>query len=125
DQLGNAVAGVKALVRISLARLVRVGGDLPARDVDSLQPRFDHLDRLRARERPVGGQKIPVPQALPKLSGPELGKRVRDLNGGPEPDDIARLVGALDSGPARARFPFRGEVVGIHAATPVAKASKG
>ena len=43
--------GVKALVGVRPADEVRVRGDLPAREVDRLEPRLDHLHRLPARQR--------------------------------------------------------------------------
>ena len=61
DDVGDAVGRVEALVRVHLAGEVRVGGDLPAGEVDRLEAGLDLLDRLvagqraRARARPADG----------------------------------------------------------------------
>ena len=44
----HTVGGIQALVRIGLACEVRVCGDLPAAEVNRLEARLDHLDRLTA-----------------------------------------------------------------------------
>ena len=45
----HAVGGVQALVGIHLARVIGIGGDLPAAEVDGLQSRLDLLHGLVAR----------------------------------------------------------------------------
>src|SRR3989442_1735767 len=44
----DAVRGIQALVRVRLAREVRVCGNLPAAEIDRLEARLDHLNRLTA-----------------------------------------------------------------------------
>ena len=48
----RAVRRVKALIGVGVSREVRVGGDLPAAQVDRLQPGADLLDGLVAGGRP-------------------------------------------------------------------------
>ena len=52
---GARVRRVEALVGIGVPGEVRVGGDLPAGDVDRLRPGLDHLHRLAAGERAERG----------------------------------------------------------------------
>src|SRR5919107_245652 len=52
DQPRPAVGGIQALVRIHLAGQVGVRRNLPARQIDGLEPRLDLLHRLVARHSP-------------------------------------------------------------------------
>ena len=55
DERRGAVGRVEALVGVRVAGEVRVGGDLPAGEVDRLQPRLDHLHGLAAGHRAERG----------------------------------------------------------------------
>ncbi len=47
----HAVGRIKALIRIHLAGVVRIGRDLPAAEIDRLQAGLGHFDRLVAGQR--------------------------------------------------------------------------
>jgi hypothetical protein len=58
DHLRNRVGRVERLVRVGLPGQVPVGGDLPAGQVDGLQPRLHHLHRLVAGDRAERAHRI-------------------------------------------------------------------
>src|SRR3989442_4039449 len=62
----NAVRRVQTLIGIHLARIVRIGGDLPAAQIDRGQAGVDLLDRLVARQRAEGGHRILRPDEGPQ-----------------------------------------------------------
>ncbi len=76
----DAVHGVERLVGIHLARGVRVGRDLPARKIDSLEPGADILDRLVTRVGAEGRDEFFVRQQAPETRGAALGQGVRNLD---------------------------------------------
>jgi len=86
----NRVARIEALVGVRLAGEVRVGGHLPAAQIDGLEPGAHHLHRLRAghcAERPderSGAQQVPQP----------LGAETREGVLDPHRTAKARHVGA-------------------------------
>ena len=55
NQIGDAVRGVKALVRVHAEGIVHVGGHLPAAHINGLEPRLDLLDGLIAGDRAERG----------------------------------------------------------------------
>ena len=69
---------IERLVGIHLAGIVGVGGDLPAREVDRLEPRLDLLQGLVAGERAEGADERPLVQEPPQPLGAEPGERVLD-----------------------------------------------
>ena len=77
-ELGPGIGGVERLIGIHLPGGVGVGRDLPAREVDRLQPGADHLHRLVARERTEGVDIILGPEQLPQLERAAAGERVLD-----------------------------------------------
>ena len=77
-QVGHRVGRVKALVGIHLARIIGVGGHLPAADIDGLQSGFHHLHRLVAGHRAQGVDVGAAVQHLPQALGADAGKRVFD-----------------------------------------------
>ncbi len=56
-QRRDAVGGVEALVGIGVAGEVRLGRDLPTREIDRVEPGAHHLHRLPARDRAESRQR--------------------------------------------------------------------
>ena len=98
--LGDAVDRVQALVGVHLAREVGVGRDLPAGEVDRLQPGADLLDGLVAGARAERGDVRAVVQQVPELLGAVARERVLDADGPPQLVDGLVVVGPLDAFPA-------------------------
>ncbi len=105
-ELGAGIGGIETLVGIHGARGVRVGGDLPAREVNGLEPGAHHLHRLVAGH---GAQRRHIGLAFQELPQPvraHLGQRVIDADRAPE---LHRLLGrvapldALEPPPGRVR----------------------
>ena len=71
---GRAVRRVEALVGIRVAREVRVGGDLPAGEVDRLQPRLHHLHRLAAGHGAERGHPLAPPRAAAAAAPPRAAR---------------------------------------------------
>src|SRR5208283_2783545 len=97
---------VQALVRIHLARVVGVGGDLPAAEVNGLQTGLHLLHGLVAGERSESGYVGFVMQQPPEPLGAETSQRVLDLDRATELGDVLGSVGALDAVPARVCVPL-------------------
>jgi hypothetical protein len=103
--LRHRVRGIQALVGVRRARQVGVGGDLPPREIDRLQPGPHHLHGLPARERP---KRIHVAalcfqrrcEEAPEPLGPELRERAFRHHRSAEPHHLLGAVAAPDSGPA-------------------------
>jgi hypothetical protein len=111
--LRRGVRRVEALVRVGVARGVRVGGDLPAGQVDRLQPGLHHLHGLQARLRAEGGDVVLVLQQLPEALGAEAREGVLDAHRSAEANDLVGAVGALDALPARVEAPLLGQSPGL------------
>jgi hypothetical protein len=75
------VDGVERLVRIHLARDVRVGRNLPAGKVDRLEAGLHLLQRLVAGHRAKRVDERLVVHQLPQLFGAAARKRVLDVHG--------------------------------------------
>lgn len=88
DQRRDRVRRVQRLVGVHLPRGVGVGGDLPARAVDRLEPRLDALHGLAARERAEGRHERLVAHELPELLGAAAGEGVLDLDRAAELLDV-------------------------------------
>jgi hypothetical protein len=110
---GHAVRRIEALVGIDVAGEVAVRRDLPAGEVDRLQPRLRHLHRLPARERAQRGNIVFLGEELPELLGAVARERVLDRQRAAQPEHILRGVVALDAAPARALGPLAAEVDGV------------
>ena len=72
----DTVHGIEALVGIGRAGEVRVGGDLPAGEVDRLEPGAHHLDGLAAGEGAERADGLVAVDQLPEPLGTEFGDRV-------------------------------------------------
>lgn len=86
----HAVGRVQALVGIHLSRQIRVGGHLPAAEVDGLQPGLYLLHRLIAGQRAERRDVILLLQHAPQLIGPSAGQRMLDQDGASELEDFLR-----------------------------------
>ncbi len=100
DDRGNRVRRVDRLVRVRVAGEVRVGGDLPAGEVDGLEAGLDLLDGLVAGQRAEGVDEVEVVDLLPELLGSAAGQRVLFDHRAAQLDDILGRVLAGDSLPA-------------------------
>ena len=92
---------VEALVRIGLRGQVRVGGDLPAGEVDRVQTGFGSLNRLSAGQCAQGGNVRLVRKRLPEPICSQASERVVDVHGAAKTNDVVAGIRALDPRPAR------------------------
>ena len=106
DHGRDRVRRVERLVRVRLAGQVRVGGDLPAREVDRLESGLQHLDGLSTRHGAERRDVVPLPQQLPQSLRAEPRDRVLHADRATEPDDILTRVRPLDPAPARVGRPL-------------------
>ena len=104
-QVGHRVRRIEALVGIHLAGVVGVGGDLPAADVDGLQPGGDHLHRLVAGHGAEGVDVLLAGQHLPQALGAEARERVFDVQGAAQTHNIFRGIRTGDPVPAGVGLP--------------------
>lgn len=95
-KLRPGIGGVERLVGIHLPRRVGVGRDLPARQIDRLQPGAHHLHRLIARQCTQCMDIILALQQLPQLQRAATSQRVFDGDRTTQTLDIGRAVRALD-----------------------------
>ena len=95
----SAVRRIEALVGIRVPGEVRIGGDLPAGEVDRVQARLDHLHGLRAGERAERSDVVLGVQQLPQSLCSETRQRVLDVEAPTDPLDVVLCVRPLDSGP--------------------------
>ena len=121
--LRHRVDRVERLVRIHLAGDVRVGGDLPAGQVDGLEARLHLLQRLVAGHRAQRVDERLVVHQLPQLLGAAARERVLDVDRAAQAHDVLRRVAALDALPARVLRPVllescRFEIV-VHSTAPI------
>ena len=96
---GALFDGVQALVRVRVRGEVPVGGDLPAGEVDRLQPRLHHLHGLCARERAERGDVGLRRHQLPEALGAEARDRVLDAEATLQALDVVLRVRPLDARP--------------------------
>ena len=107
----DAVRRIEALIRVHVAGEVPVGRDLPAGEVDRLQPRLRHLDGLAAGESAERRDVLVRAEEPPELLGAVPGERVLDRQGAAQPDHVLRRVVPLDPFPAGAVGPLELEGV--------------
>ena len=103
--LGDGVGRVEALVGVGVSGLVGVGGDLPAGQVDGLQPGLHLLHRLAAGQRAEGVDVVALVQLPPQPLGAAPGQRVLLTDAAGQPDDVLGGVGALDAPSTAGRRP--------------------
>ena len=105
DDRGHRVGGVEALVGVGLAGEVAVGGDLPAAQVDRLQPGAHLLHGLAAG---VGAERADVVlgvEQVPQALGAAPGEGGLLAHRAAQRDDVFGGVVALDAVPAGIRVP--------------------
>ena len=104
-QVGHRVRGIEALVGIHLAGIVGVGGDLPAADVDGLQPGRDHLHRLVAAHGAEGVDVLLAGQQLPQAFSAEACQRVLNVQGAAQTHNVFRGIRTGNPVPAGIGLP--------------------
>ncbi len=124
DHLRHGVGRVQRLVRIHLAGEVGVGRDLPAAEIDRLEPGLDLLHGLVAGQRAERVDEVFGLQRLPQLLGAEPGQRMLDRHGAAQAHDVLGRIRPRDAGPARVVGPVELELVGggergLHGVFPV------
>ena len=105
DDRRHRVGRVEALVGVGLPGEVAVGGDLPAGQVDRLEPGAHLLHGLAAG---VGAERADVVlgvQQVPEVLGAAVGERRLLADRAAERDDVLGGVRALDAVPARVGVP--------------------
>ena len=109
---GPRVGRIEALVRIRAAGEVGVGGDLPARQVDRLQARLDHLHGLASRHRAQGRDPLLLGEEATEPLGTEPGERVLDDDAPAQPLDVIVGVRAVQgrSGAHVGRTPLENDL---------------
>ena len=117
---GHRVGRVEALVRVGLPGQVGVGGDLPAGQVDRLEPGPDLLHRLVAGQRAERVHVVLGVQQVPQPLGAQPGQRVLLLHRAAQPDHVLGGVGALDAAQRGFVVPLarcsRGSLLGVRLA---------
>jgi hypothetical protein len=96
-EFGTGIGGIERLIRIHGAGRVRIGGDLPAGEIDGLEARADHLHGLIAGE---GAERVDIILALQELPEPlrtATGERIFDRQGSAEALDLGRIIRAGDT----------------------------
>ncbi len=104
DESRSTVGRIQALVGVRVSGEIRIGGDLPAGEVDGLETGLHHLDGLRARERTKGGDVFLRAQELPEPLCTEPRERVLDAEPPADALHIVPRVRPLHSGPAPVRL---------------------
>ena len=97
DEFGRRIGRIERLVGIHGARRVGVGGDLPARQVDRLQPGADLLHRLVARHGAERVDEVFFVDQLPQPVGALFGQRLADLHRAAQALHVGRRVGPVDA----------------------------
>ena len=110
--VGHGIHRVKRLVGIHLPRGVGIGGDLPARQVDRLQPGLDLLHGLVAGQRAERGHELLGLQQVPQPCRAHLGQRMADAEGTGQARNVLRRVVAVNAGEALWVAAGRGHAVG-------------
>ncbi|CAG7843789.1 hypothetical protein USB125703_00001 [Pseudoclavibacter triregionum] len=114
DDGGHRVRRVERLVRVGVRREVRVGGDLPAGEVDGLEAGAHLLHGLVAGERAERVRPLAalLVRELPELLSAAAGEGVLLDDRAAEGDDVLGAVVAADVRPARVLVPVALDVGG-------------
>ncbi len=112
DHGRNGVRRVQALVGVRLPGEVGVRGDLPAGQVDRLQPTADHLHGLVPREGAERRDEGPRVQEVPEALRAEAGQGVLLAHAAAQAHHVLGGVVAADAGPPRGRRPLPAQRVG-------------
>ena len=103
DDAGDAVRRVEALVGIGLPGKIGVGRDLPAAQVDRVEPRLHLLHRLVSGQRPQRRDVFFRGQEVPEPERPKPRERVLDAHRAAEPRDILLGVRPRNAVPSALR----------------------
>jgi hypothetical protein len=95
-QFRPGVGGIERLVGIHGARRVGVGGGLPAREVDGVEPGADHLHCLIAGDRAKRADRLVPLQKLPQAESAAASEAVLDGNRSAQPEHVVGSVGTAD-----------------------------
>jgi hypothetical protein len=112
DHLRHRVGRIQRLVGVHLAGQVGIGGDLPAGQVDGLEPGLDLLHGLVAGQRAERVDEILGVQRLPQLVRAQSRQRVLDVHGAAQAHHVLGGIGAGDPGPARVVGPVQLQLLG-------------
>jgi hypothetical protein len=115
----DAVGGVEALVGVRRAGEVRVGGDLPAGEVDRVEARPDGLDGLPAGEAAERARGLLAPEQAPEPVCAEPRERVLDREAAAQPQHVLGRVRPLDSLPPLVVLPLVPNPLGRGGVRPV------
>jgi hypothetical protein len=106
-QIGNAVYGIKALIGISMAYAVVIGGNLPSAYIYGFQASLDLLYGLRAGQSAQGRSERPFMEQFPKPAGAFICQGVFDSDRAPQPHYILGRIRALYALPTLIFVPLR------------------
>ena len=106
DHGRDRVRRVERLVRVRLSGQVRVGGDLPAREVDRLEPGLQHLDGLSTRHGAERRDVVALAEQLPQALRAHPCDRVLHADRAAQPNDVLTRVRPFDPAPARIGRPL-------------------
>ena len=106
DHGRDRVRRVERLVRVRLSGQVRVGGDLPAREVDRLEPGLQHLDGLSTRHGTERRDVVTLAEQLPQALRAHPRDRVLHADRTAQPNDVLTRVRPFDPAPARIGRPL-------------------
>ncbi|MNX81846.1 hypothetical protein D3C86_1135490 [compost metagenome] len=96
-KLRRRIGGIKRLVRIHGRRRIGIRRNLPAREIDRLQPGANHLHGLVAGKRAERIDEIFLVDQLPQPVRAHFGQRMADFDGAAQPLHIRGGVSALDA----------------------------
>ena len=100
DDLRDRIDRIKRLIGVHSGVRVVVGGNLPAREIDSLDTSLHLLHRLAAGQCPQAVDERLVVNQVPELFGAATRNGVFDREGTTQADHIGSGIAALDALPA-------------------------
>ena len=98
DDLRDRTRWIERLIGIHLTGIVGVGGNLPAGDVDRLEPGLDLLKGLVAGQRAKRPDQRPLLQEAPQALRSEPREAMLDLDRATKMFNVGRRTVAADSG---------------------------
>ncbi len=112
NHVRHTVHGIQALVGIHVSRVIRVGRNLPAAEVDGLQPGLYLLHGLIAGERAERRHIVFMMQQPPQSLRTQASQRVLNLEGAAQLLHLLAAVRALGASPASVAVPLLGHFCG-------------
>ncbi len=110
-QVGSAVGRVERLVGVGLARIVGITRNLPATEVDRLEPCLHHLDCLVACHRPQRPDEWLGVEQIPQPFGAAARQRVFNMHGAAQPHHFFGCVAAVNALPAWILTPAARQII--------------